>query len=65
MHVDKEIKFSNGEKEGEVEVEIIDDDGWEPDEDFYVEIYDKNTDARLFGDDTVTRVTILDDDSPG
>lgn len=41
MHVDKEIKFNNGEKEGEVEVEIIDDDGWEPDEDFYVEIYDK------------------------
>lgn len=46
-------------------MKIIDDDGWEPDEDFYVELYDAKTDARLMGEDTRTRVTILDDDKPG
>lgn len=44
---------------------IIDDDGWEPDEDFYVELYDARTGNRLMGEDTRTRVTILDDDKPG
>ena len=44
---------------------IIDDDGWEPDEDFYVELYDARTGNRLIGEDTRTRVTILDDDKPG
>ena len=46
-------------------MQIVDDDGWEPDEDFYVELYDKNTGERLHGQDAVTRVTILDDDKPG
>lgn len=48
-------------------IAIIDDDEWEPDEDFYVELYDAtNTDGlRLPGEDTRTRVTILDDDKPG
>ena len=46
-------------------MKIIDDDGWEPDEDFYVELYDVRTNARLVGEDTKTRVTILDDDKPG
>ena len=44
---------------------IVDDDGWEPDEDFYVELYSKESGDRLNGDDTITRVTILDDDKPG
>ena len=48
-----------------MKVGIIDDEGWEPDEDFYVELYDKATGNRLFGEDTRTRVTILDDDKPG
>lgn len=46
-------------------VEIKDDDEWEPDEDFYVELYDLETKTRLVGEDTRTRVTILDDDKPG
>lgn len=49
----------------EVNVKICDDEGWEPDEDFFVEIYDKETGERLYGEDTRTRVTILDDDRPG
>ena len=48
-----------------MKVGIIDDEGWEPDEDFYVELYDKRTGQRLNGADAVTRVTILDDDKPG
>lgn len=33
--------------------------------DFLVELYDKETGKRLSGDDTQTRITILDEDSPG
>jgi solute carrier family 8 (sodium/calcium exchanger) len=48
-------------------VKIIDDEGWEPDEDFFVHLYDINDDkkAQLYGDNTKTKVTILDDDKPG
>ena len=48
-----------------MEIEILDDDGWEPDEDFYVEIYDTETLDKLPGDDTMCTVTIIDDDKPG
>ena len=42
----------------------MDDDGWEPDEDFFVLLLDEN-DQELKGDDTKCRVTIIDDDKPG
>lgn len=48
-----------------MQVKIIDDDGWEPDEDFFVELYEPTTGTRMIGEDTRTRVTILDDDKPG
>ena len=48
-----------------MKIDIIDDEGWEPDEDFFVELYDKTSGNRLLGEDTRTRVTILDDDKPG
>ena len=41
---------------------IVDDNEWEPDEDFLVELYDYTTGDRLEGKDTQTRVTIIDDD---
>ena len=63
--VDTCIEFSNGQSEAEVIVKIIDDDNWEPDEDFFVELYDPVTNRRLTGEDTRTRITILDDDNPG
>jgi len=52
---------------GEVSIKIVDDDNWEPDEDFYVELYDPESAAkeRLPGEDTRTRITIIDDDRPG
>lgn len=43
-----------------IHVPIIDNNEWEPDMDFLVELYDKKTGVRLPGDDTQTRVTILD-----
>ena len=44
---------------------IKDDDNWEPDRDFFVHLYDKETGQALPGKDTITRVTIIDDDKPG
>jgi hypothetical protein len=43
------------------DIKIIDDDSLEPDEDFYIEIYDPNTKKRLIGEDTLTTITIVDD----
>lgn len=61
---DQPVAF-DGEASKKVEIGIIDDDEWEPDEDFYVELYDRDTSKRIQGDDAKTRVTILDDDKPG
>ena len=58
------IEF-NGEFSKTFDVGIKDDDNWEPDEDFFVQLYDANTNAELHGHDTKTRVTIIDDDKPG
>ena len=63
--IDELVEFKKGQSDKQVSVQIVDDDGWEPDEDFYVELYDKKTNQRLNGADAVTRVTILDDDKPG
>ena len=46
-------------------MKIRDDDNWEPDEDFYVQLYNPNTMEELQGQDTRSRVTIIDDDKPG
>ena len=35
-----------------VSIKICDDEAWEPDEDFYVELYDEQTGERLEGEDT-------------
>jgi len=63
--VDKLIEFAVGQKEDLIEVTINDDDNWEPDEDFFVQLYDANSNIELGGKDTRTRVTIIDDDKPG
>jgi hypothetical protein len=48
-----------------IKIGIMDDEDWEPDEDFYVELYDPGTGYKLKGKDTVCTVTIIDDDKPG
>jgi solute carrier family 8 (sodium/calcium exchanger) len=63
--VDKCIEFSPGEKFQYVEVLIHDDENWEPDEDFFVQLYNPQSGLELTGKDTRTRVTIIDDDKPG
>ena len=45
-------------------IEIIDDEGYNEDLEFYVEICSL-TGARLTGDDTQTKITIQDVDEPG
>lgn len=63
--VNEILKFDEGQHVNTVTVKINDDDNWEPDEDFYVQLYDVNTNEELVGQDTKTRVTIIDDDKPG
>ena len=62
---DNVIEFKNGEKKQTFDVVIFDDEDWEPDEDFYVQLYDPYNMKELGGKDTKTRVTIIDDDKPG
>jgi len=63
--VDEILDFKDKEKTKYIEVIINDDDNWEPDEDFFVQLMDPHTNADLVGKDTRTRVTIIDDDKPG
>ena len=66
--IDQVIDFEGGrfgKKEAEVQIKIIDDENWEPDEDFFVELYDIATGQKLNGEDTRSRITIMDDDRPG
>jgi len=63
--VDTIVTFNQGEKQKFVEVIIKDDDDWEPDEDFHMQLYHATTDEELVGQDTKTRITIIDDDKPG
>lgn len=62
---DEIMEFKHGEKKKTFDVVIFDDEDWEPDEDFYVQLYDPWTLKELVGKDTKTRVTIIDDDKPG
>ena len=43
----------------------MDNDEWEPDKEFYVELYDPNTGYTLKGTDTRCTIMIIDDDNPG
>jgi hypothetical protein len=63
--IDKVITFSKADSEQMIEVEIVNDDTFEPNEDFLVELYDPETGKRLLGHDTLTKITIIDDDQPG
>lgn len=59
------LEFGKGEYTKTFDVGIKDDDNWEPDEDFFVQLYDPNSNDELVGQDCRTRVTIIDDDKPG
>jgi len=53
------------EKEREISISIVDDENWEPDKDFFVELYSADATSRIKGEDTSTTVTIIDNDNPG
>lgn len=63
--VDTTLRFAQGEKQKFIEVVIHDDDNWEPDEDFFVQLLNPDTGEELAGQDCRTRITIIDDDKPG
>ena len=67
QHEDKIHTMQASENEFKFEIPIVDDEEWEPDLDFAVELYDPNTEEseRLQGDDTRCIITILDEDFPG
>lgn len=46
-HIDNVITLKENEEERIIEVKIHDDDEWNPDNDFYVELYDTRTKKRL------------------
>lgn len=64
MALDEKITFKNNEW-AEIQIKIIDDDQWELDKEFAVELYDVNTNEALPQKDTRCIVLILDDDKPG
>lgn len=66
----QEIKFGKRENEKVIQIQVVDDEEWNPDLEFWVELYDplkteQGVDDRLVGDDTRCKVTILDEDFPG
>jgi hypothetical protein len=50
--LDETLVFGKDEMEKSIKIEIVDDNEWEPDEDFLVELYDVNTSKRLQGKDS-------------
>jgi len=65
--VDDVITLKKRDNEHNLSIKIFDNNEWQPDLDFYIELYDPNTfgRARYQGDDTQTKITILDEDFPG
>ena len=47
------------------QVEIIDDNEYEPDENFFIRLFDIDSDTVELGAIAVTEVLIIDDDNPG
>ena len=63
--VDQILEFGADEQDKFIEVEILNDDCYEENEDFFVELYDPDNNQKLPGDDTETKITVIDDDQPG
>lgn len=69
VEIDKVLTFEPGESSKMVDVEIINDSQWEPDEEFYLRMSLLNdSDARLgvqLGRISIMEIVILNDDEPG
>ena len=66
-HMQEIVQFKKKDTEQKIRVNIVDDEEWNPDLEFYVELFDPTQESqpRLPGDDTRCKVTILDEDFPG
>lgn len=62
--IEYQVTMKANETEKIIKIGIVDDEEWEPDKDFFVELCDDRL-KRFDGDDVVTRVTVLDEDNPG
>lgn len=62
---DQIFTIKKRDQEQTQQIKIIDNSDWQPDLEFKVELYDPETKERLFGGDTETKITILDEDFPG
>ena len=62
---DTKVTFKPGQELSSVKIPIVDDDAWNPDLEFNVELYDITSEELLKGGDTVCKITILDEDFPG
>ena len=62
---DEQVTMKKGDTEFKINIPIIDDEEWNPDLDFFVELYDVSTGKKYDGDDTQCKVSILDEDFPG
>lgn len=65
MGLNQIIHFKHNEEFQSIEIGIVSDDIVEPDENFFVELYDPTSGKRLFGADSRTEVLIIDSDRPG
>jgi len=66
--INRVVQMKKNEKEKVFKIEIVDNEQPDPDTEFFVELYEPSTTTeppKLPGDDTVTKVTILDNDNPG
>uniref|UniRef100_A0A1I8FVH8 Calx-beta domain-containing protein n=1 Tax=Macrostomum lignano TaxID=282301 RepID=A0A1I8FVH8_9PLAT len=62
----KTIVFEPGETLQHIDVEIVDDDQWEPDETFFVKMsLEKGQQLVKLGPKMINQVTIINDDEPG
>jgi len=64
-HFDQVITMNKKDTERVIDITIHDNQDWQPDLVFYIELYDVNSNAKLHGDDTECKITILDEDFPG
>lgn len=69
VHTEGIIEFAPQCESQSINVKILDDNEWEKAEDFYVELFDPQTQSDtgsvIIGPNHLTTVTIIDDDDPG
>jgi solute carrier family 8 (sodium/calcium exchanger) len=70
-HTNRVVNMKRKDTELKIYIPIVNDEEWNPDMDFFVDLYDPNgaeengEPPRFFGVDTRCKVTILDEDFPG